>query len=105
MERKTPRLRLTLRSTYPALKQLTFRMKFRYNVVLMGTRTEMGLSLDLIETSVPWSRQLQTRRDTPIQAAYMFDQVVTSTLLAHTRRRFLVALHSRESAAIQCVMP
>ena len=58
MERKTLRLRLTLQSTYPALKQLNFLMKFRYNVVLMGTRTEMGLSLDLIETSVPWSRQL-----------------------------------------------
>ena len=43
----------------------------------------------------------KTRRDNPIQAVYMFDQVVT--LLAHTtvtRRRYLVALHSRESAAI-----
>ena len=37
-------------------------------------------------------------RDTPIQAVYMFDQV--DTALAHTRRRYLVTLHSRESAAI-----
>ena len=40
----------------------------------------------------------KTRRDNPIQAVYMFDQVVT--ILARTRRRYLVTLHSRESVAI-----
>ena len=54
---KTPRSRLTLRPTHPAYKRLTFPMRCHYNVVQMGTRTEMGLALDVIETSAPWSRQ------------------------------------------------